>query len=137
MNPIVKDPLQKRIELANWITLAIIFSIALIFSLFKFVSLEFALGILLGGFISIVNFFWMERSLRKFFGRNTDYIKGYQIVGKYILRITVTGIVLYFLIAYKTVNVIGLIIGLSVVVINIIMTAIISLTKTNFVKEVK
>ncbi|MBN1471818.1 MAG: ATP synthase subunit I [Syntrophaceae bacterium] len=137
MNPIVKDPLQKRIELTNWIILAIIFSIALIFSLFKFVSFEFALGILLGGFISIVNFFWMERGLRKFFGRNTDYIKGHQIVGKYIFRIIVTGIVLYFLIAYKTVNVIGLIIGLSVVVINIITTAIISLTKNNFVKEVK
>ena len=62
MNLIAKDPLQRKIEIANWIILAILFIPSLIFAPFKF-----ALGVLLGGFISIINFYWMERSLRRVF----------------------------------------------------------------------
>ena len=131
MNLIVKDPLQRRIELANWIILTVIFIPAAIFAPFKF-----ALGVLMGGFISIVNFYWMDRSLRSAFEKNTGNIKGL-VVGKYFLRLALTAIVLYFLIAYKTVNVIGLLIGLSVVMINIIVMVITNLTKNNFLKEVK
>jgi hypothetical protein len=78
----------------------------------------------------------MDRSLRSAFEKNTGNIKGL-VVGKYFLRLTLTAIVLYFLIAYKTVNFIGLIIGLSVVIINIIAMVITNLTKNNFLKEVK
>ncbi|MGP8153757.1 MAG: ATP synthase subunit I [Smithella sp.] len=136
MNLIVKDPLQKRIELFNWIILTIIFIPAVIFASFKFVSFNFALGILLGGFISIVNFYWMDRSLRKTFANNTGNVKG-KVVGKYFLRLALTGVVLYFLIAYNTVNIIGLLIGLSTVIINIITNVIANMTKNNFLKEVK
>lgn len=131
MNLIVKDPLQRRIEIFNWIILAIVFILSLIFS-----PIKFSLGVLLGGFISIVNFYWMDRSLRNAFEKNTGNIKGL-VVGKYFLRLVLTAIVLYFLIAYKTVNVIGLLIGLSVVMINIIIMVITNLTKNNFLKEVK
>ena len=131
MNPIVKDPFQRRIEIFNWIFLAIVFIPSLIFS-----PIKFSLGVLLGGFISIVNFYWMDRSLRNAFEKSTSNIK-VQVVGKYFLRLTITAIVLYFLIAYKTVNVIGLLIGLSVVIINIVAIGITHLTKNNFLKEVK
>ena len=131
MNLIVKDPLQRRIEIFNWIILAIVFILSLIFS-----PIKFSLGVLLGGFISIVNFYWMDRGLRSAFENNTGNIKGL-VVGKYFLRLALTAIVLYFLIAYKTVNVIGLLIGLSVVIINIIIMVITNLTKNNFLKEVK
>jgi hypothetical protein len=131
VNLIAKDPLQRRIELANWIILAILFIPAVIFA-----SPKFALGVLLGGFISIVNFYWMDRSLRNAFAVNTGNIKG-KLVGKYFLRLTVTGVVLYFLIAYNTVNIIGLLIGLSLVIINIIINIFTNTTKNNFLKEVK
>ncbi len=131
MNLIVKDPLQRRIELTNWIVLAVIFIPAIIFTPFKF-----ALGILLGGFISILNFHWMERGLHGIFQRSGGNVKG-PILIKYYIRLAITGVVLYFLIAYQTVNVIGLVIGLSVVVINIIIFTITNLTKNNFLKEVK
>ncbi|MBN1470807.1 MAG: ATP synthase subunit I, partial [Syntrophaceae bacterium] len=62
MNPIVKDPLQKKIELSNWIILAVILIPSLIFA-----PVKFSLGILLGGFISILNFHWMEKGLRGLF----------------------------------------------------------------------
>ena len=131
MNLIVKDPLQRRIELANWIILTVIFIPAVIFAPFKF-----ALGILMGGFISIVNFHWLDRSLRNIFANNTGNIKA-RVVGKYFLRLASTGVVLFFLIAYHTVNIIGLLIGLSVVIINIITNVIANMTKNNFLKEVK
>jgi hypothetical protein len=130
VNLIVKDPLQKRIEFANWIVLAILFIPALIFAPFKF-----ALGILLGGFISILNFYWMERGLRGIFTNTAGNVNG-PVMVKYYIRLALTAVVLYFLIANHTVNVIGLIIGLSVVIINIFITLIIALSKKNFIEEV-
>ena len=131
MNLIVKDPLQKKIESANWIMLAILFIPALIFA-----PLKFSLGVLLGGFISILNYYWMERGLRGIFANTAGNVKG-PVIGKYYIRLVLTAIVLYFLIANGTVNVIGLLIGLSVVVINIIITLITTMAKKKFIEEVK
>lgn len=131
MNLIVKDPLQKKIESANWIMLAILFIPALIFAPFKF-----SLGVLLGGFISILNYYWMERGLRGIFANTAGNVKG-PVIGKYYIRLVLTAIVLYFLIANGTVNVIGLLIGLSVVVINIIIMLITIMAKKKLIEEVK
>lgn len=130
MNHIVKDPLQKRIEIANWIILAVLFGISLIFA-----PLKFAFGVLIGGFISIVNFHWMGSGLRKVFKNPGGNVKG-PVMVKYYIRLAVTAVALYFLIAYDTVNVIGLLIGLSVVIINITVTLITALTKKNSIEEV-
>jgi ATP synthase I chain len=130
VNLIVKDPLQKKIEIANWIVLAILFIVSLIFTPF-----EFYLGVLLGGFISILNFYWMERGLRGIFTNTAGNVKG-NVMVKYYIRLVLTAIVLYFLIANGTVNVIGLLIGLSVVVINIIITLITTMAKKKLLEEV-
>lgn len=130
MNLIVKDPLQRKIELSNWIILAVILIPSLIFA-----PVKFSLGILLGGFISILNFYWMEKGLHGLFNKTGGNVKGPALV-KYYIRLAITAVVLYFLIAYKTVDVIGLLIGLSVVVINMVVTLIFSLTKKNLIKEV-
>jgi hypothetical protein len=129
VNPIVKDPLQRRIELTNWIILFIILIPSLIFASYKF-----SLGILLGGFICILNFHWMERGLRGLFQKSGN-VKGPVLI-KYYIRLVITAVVLFFLIRYETVDVIGLLIGLSIVVINIIFTTIVALTKKNFIEEV-
>jgi hypothetical protein len=130
VNLIVKDPLQKKIELVNWIVLAVLFIPALILTPFKF-----ALGVLLGGFISIINFYWMERGLRGLFTDTSKNVKG-PVMVKYYIRLALTAFILYFLIAYNTVNVIGLLIGLSVVVINIIIMTIIIISKKKLTEEV-
>jgi hypothetical protein len=101
-----------------------------------FASFKFTLGILLGGFISILNFYWMERGLRGIFTNTAGNVKG-SVMGKYYIRLVLTAIVLYFLIANGTVNVIGLLIGLSVVVINIIITMITAMAKKKLIEEVK
>jgi len=130
VNLIVKDPLQRRIEIFNWIILAIVFIPSLIFS-----PIKFSLGVLLGGFISIINFYWMARSLSGIFKNSSGNVKG-PVMIKYYIRLALTAVVLYFLISSDTVNVIGLIIGLSVVVITILITLIIALAKKNFIEEV-
>lgn len=130
MNLIVKDPFQKRIEIANWIILAVIFIPALIFA-----PIKFSLGVLLGGFISIVNFHWMARGLRGIFENLNSNVKGPVLV-KYYIRLALTAVVLFFLISSDIVNIIGLLIGLSIVVINIVITLIIALSKKNFTEEV-
>ena len=130
MNLIAKDPLQKRLEIANWIILAILFIPSLIFA-----PMKFSLGVLLGGFISILNFYGMEFGLRTLFKNPSGNVKRPTMI-KYYIRLALTAVVLYFLIAADTVNVVGLIIGLSVVVINIIFTVITTLAKKNFIEEV-
>ena len=130
MNLIVKDPLQRRIEIFNWIILAIVFISSLIFS-----PIKFSLGVLLGGFISILNFHFMARGLQGLFKNPAGNVKG-PVMVKYYIRLALTAVVLYFLIANHTVNVIGLIIGLSIVVINILIILIIALAKKNFIEEV-
>ena len=130
MNLIVKDPFQIKIEIANWIVLAVIFITSWIFTPF-----DFYLGVLLGGFISILNFYWMERGLRGIFTNTAAKVKGGVMI-KYYIRLILTAIVLYFLIANATVNIIGLLIGLSVVVINIIVTLITTMAKKNLLEEV-
>lgn len=133
MNHIEKDLLQKRIEIANWIFLAVLLIPALIFA-----PLKFALGVLTGGFISIVNYHWLGRSLHNAFQNMGDQgsIK-MPVMLKYYLRLIVTGIVLFLLITGNAVDVIGLIIGLSVVVISIIITLIATtFSKKNTLEEV-
>lgn len=130
MNLIAKDPLQKKIEIYNWIMLAVVLIPSLIFGTFKF-----ALGVLIGGFISIVNFYWMGQSLRNAFSRTSGNIKT-NIVLRYFIRLVLSAIVLYLLISTGTVNIIGLVIGLSVVVLTVVFTIILTFSKKNLIEEI-
>ena len=129
MNLIAKDPLQRKIEIYIWIFLAVVFVPSLIFGTFKF-----ALGVLLGGLISIINFYWMGHSLRGAFYKARGSVRG-NVVFKYIIRLLLTAIVLYFLISKELVNVIGLIIGLSVVALTVVFAVITTYSKKNLIKE--
>ena len=131
MNPIEKDPLQKRLEFTNWIVLAVFLAISAVF-----LSNRFTLGILLGGLISILNFHWLYHNLKNVFQSLTERAK-FSIMAKYYLRFILTAILLFIIIANDLVHVFGLLIGLSIVVINIIMTTIMMISKKNFAEEVK
>jgi hypothetical protein len=126
MNPTEKDPLQKKLEIQNWIFLGILLLIGL------FVSKMFAVSVLCGGLLSIANHYWRNRSLKKAFLNVSDRTKSFLMIRFYI-RFILTGIVLYILIAKTPLNVIGLIVGLSVVVINIVFTTFFELAKKNLI----
>jgi len=129
VNPIEKDPLQTRLEVTNWVILAILVLLS-----WLFMSPRFTLGVVLGSLISIVNFHWLHRDLRKVFSNLAGSVKG-RIMFKYYIRLAVTAVVLYFIVSREIVDIIGLITGLSVVVINIVITAVAVFSKKNSVEE--
>ena len=130
MNRIEKDPLQKKLELANWIILGILLMVSLFFMPYRF-----TLGMVLGGFISIVNFHWLDRDLRKVFSRLSER-PGSFVMFKYLIRLTVTAVVLYLLITSDIIDIVGLLVGLSTVVITMVFTAIAAYSKKNCLEEV-
>lgn len=128
-----KDPLQSKIEFNNWIILGIATIISYIF-----LSLNFALGILAGGVISIANFYGLTTSLRKAFANVSGRTKSFLMI-RYYMRFILTGVVIYFLLTRTEISIFGLLIGLSLVVVNIIGSTLYELSKKNFrmmVKEV-
>ncbi|MCX5856334.1 MAG: ATP synthase subunit I [Deltaproteobacteria bacterium] len=131
MNPIEKDPLQRKLEILNWIILGLFVLISLLFWTFPF-----TLGILLGGLISIVNFFWLKRDLRAVFSNLTGRAKS-AIMFRYYLRFFVSAVIIFFIISRTIVDVMGLLIGLSIVVINIVLTLLMGLSKKNLVEEAR
>ncbi len=77
----------------------------------------------------------MKHSLSRVFEKLSGNVRG-AVVFKYFIRLALTAVILYLIISSDTVNIIGLVIGLSVVVIAIVVTVITTLTKKNFLEEV-
>ena len=129
MSLIKKDPFQRRLEISNWIILGLFVGVS-----FIFMPSKFALGILLGGLISTVNFHWLYRDLRNVFNQLTGGAKSV-IMFKYYIRFALTAIVLYFIISKAFVDVIALVVGLSIVVINIVFTVVLSFARNNTLRR--
>jgi len=126
-----KDPLQKRLEITNWIILA-----ALLVGSLLLGSARFSLGVLCGGLISVVNFHWLYRNLLNVFANQFIRAKSALMI-RYYIRLAVTAFVLYWVISGRHVDVIGLVIGLSVVFMNIVLTTILVLSKKNCIEEAR
>jgi len=131
VNPVEKDPLQKRLEITNWALLATLVAGSLLLR-----SSRFSLGVLYGGLISIVNFHWLYRNLLNVFTKHPSQARK-AILVRYTIRLAVTGLVLYWIISGNLADVIGLVIGLSVVVLNIILTTVLVLSKKYPIGEVR
>lgn len=123
MNPTGKDLLQRKIEIRNLIILGF-----LLFASLLIMPWRFTLGILVGGIISIVNLHWLGRDLRVIFSNLSGRAKSAMMI-RYYIRMAVTAAVLYFIITGLPVDIIGLLVGLSLVVINIAVTAILESQK--------
>jgi uncharacterized membrane protein (DUF485 family) len=130
VNRTEKDPLQKRLEITNWILLAVLVAGSLLLQ-----SGRFSLGILLGGLISIINFHWLYRNLLGVFKKHLNRARA-ALMLRYYLRLAVTAIALYWIISRNLADVIGLVIGLSVVVLNIVLTTVLVLSGKNHVEEI-
>ena len=131
MSPIEKDPLQQKLEKLNWAILALLVLISLIF-----MKPPFTLGVLLGGLICIMNFIWLKRDLRVVFGSLTGRAKA-AVMFRYYIRFFVSAVIIFFIITRTVADVLGLLVGLSIVVINIILSLLMNLSKKNLIEEVK
>ena len=123
MNPTGKDLLQKKIELRNLIILGLMLLVSVLT-----MPARFTLGVLVGGIISIVNLYWLGRDLRVIFSNLSGSAKSAMMI-RYYVRMAATAVVLFFVITELPIDVIGLLAGLSLVVINIAVTAILEAQK--------
>ena len=118
MADIKKTIMQRKVEAGNWITLGVILALSLLF-----LSGRFALGVLVGGLVSIVNFYWLSRDLKNTLQKHAERAKPFMVL-KFYVRLIITGVVLFVVITRTPVDIFGLVLGLSVVVISVIVTVI-------------
>lgn len=112
------ERLPAQLARRNWIILAV-----LLLGSLPFGNLALSAGIMVGGLVAIIGFYWMRRSLGRLLEQPTGGSRSRYQFG-YIVRLATLAIVLAVLIAIVKIHVIGLVIGLSVVIINLFwMTA--------------
>ena len=114
----IQQRILSFITRANWVILAGATAAGMIFT-----SFDFALGILCGGLIVTINFYLLARTLRR--ALTPPHVASHNVViAKYYLRFLVSGFIIFLLIAGGVVHPVGLVIGLSVVVLSIILATI-------------
>ncbi|GEM_PF-115050 len=116
-------PLPKKIEWVCWALLAT--GTGTGYMLF---SSAVALGFFLGGLIGIVNFLFLSRDLgilvsRRVGGNGPGKPRAFMLVRHY-LRLVLTAGVLFLVITKTPANVLGLVAGLSVVIVSVFMTVV-------------
>ena len=107
------EQLPSQMARRNWIILAL-----LLLGSLPFGNLELSVGILAGGLVAIGGFLWMKRSLNRLMEEPSGGAKFRYQFG-YMIRLAALAVILALLITVAEVNTLGLIIGLSVVVINL------------------
>ncbi|MEW6386652.1 MAG: ATP synthase subunit I [Thermodesulfobacteriota bacterium] len=120
----------RRLKLANWLVLALLLLGSLLWQ-----GREFALGVLVGGLVVVLNFHWLHRNLKGTMeqapnlpqesrGRAKAFFGARQMVRFFVLLA-----IIYLLVRHGWVNVIGLLVGLSTVVLTLILAAILEVIK--------
>jgi hypothetical protein len=121
-----EDPLLQRIRLIN----GIVFGLLLLSSIL-FMPPLFSLGVAAGGLVILFNFFLLSRVLKKAFVP-AHLANPKVVIIKYFLRLIGTGIVLSILISKRLVDPLGLVVGVSVVVITLTLLGITKMRKILF-----
>ncbi len=112
------DQLLGQIARRNWIILLGLVAASLLFR-----NKDLTIGVASGGLVAVCGYQWLHRSLTRALAESGQpAVKGFQV--SYILRLAALAVMLVLLIAVVKVNPLGLIIGLSVVVINIMLTTV-------------
>ena len=115
------DPIERLPAILNrrsWLILGFLLTGSLLFR-----NLPLTLGILCGGLISIGGFLWLRRALKQLLSEPGPGAKARYQFG-YVVRLMALAAVLVVLIAIVKIDTLGLIVGLSVIVINLFWTTI-------------
>ena len=81
-------------------------------------SLHFAVGLAVGGLLAIANFFWLHGIVRRTVRLPKLRAQAYAF-SRYVLRLAIIGVIVWFLVVHFDLNMIGLLVGLSVPVVSI------------------
>lgn len=79
---------------------------------FGFGGISFGIGVLIGGILSFVNYFWLDRSTKAMFAETITASTGL-LAAKYILRYVAIGAVLLLIYMTNAVPVAAVILGLA------------------------
>ncbi|MFN2355718.1 MAG: ATP synthase subunit I [Desulfopila sp.] len=114
------ENLPSELARRNWIILAVLVVISLLWR-----SLPVTLGVVAGGLVVAVNYHWMGRSLRKLLVDQGQPPQGKFRSGRdFLLRMAVIGLVIYLLLVHTRIHPVGFAAGLSVYVLNLMLTAV-------------
>ena len=90
---------------------------------FFLISTPVALGVFSGGSLAILNFLWQRRTLSRILGQQGGATPG-SAVFRFLLRLSLSGFVLYLILISGKVSVFGLLAGLSIIVAVIVLFAL-------------
>ena len=115
----------RHLKIANWSVLAV-----LVLAGFCWRGREFALGILVGGLVVVVNFHLLHYALRGTLEQlahnpreGSAQAKAF-FAGRQLLRFFALLAIIYLLVRHGWVNIFGLLVGLSTVVLTLMLAAI-------------
>ncbi|MFC1816423.1 ATP synthase subunit I [Thermodesulfobacteriota bacterium] len=126
----IQQRLLRVVSRTNWV----LFSVASIAGLILATPL-FAMGIILGGLIVTINFHLLYRTLKKTL-TSSQLVSYNKILAKYYVRFIISGFIIFLLISKHYVDPVGLLIGLSIVVVSIVLATFRELTKLIFEEAV-
>jgi hypothetical protein len=78
----------------------------------------------------------MGRDLRAAFQKLSDHLKVF-VVFKFYVRLAITAVLLYLVITKTPANIFGLLIGLSIVIVNIVFSTVMEYQKKILIEEVR
>lgn len=101
---------------------------------FIFESWAFGTGVLLGGALSLLNYFWLKNSLRGVFARAIEGERARFLATKYFLRYAAFGAILLIVFLTKSLPIISVLLGLASFAVAILIEGFIRLV-TTFIKK--
>src|SRR5512140_2254496 len=111
----------RRLKMANWLVLAVLTVAGYIWQ-----GKEFALGILVGGLVAVINFHLLHQALQGMLERavvgSPEEAKGRAkafFAARQLLRFFALLLVIFLLVSHGWVNIFGLVVGLSTVVLTL------------------
>lgn len=110
------------LEAGNWIFLVLLVVLGWVLR-----SGRFAIGVLAGGLLTIINFYWLKGIIKRALLVHVESADRFTKV-RYILRLAIIGIITWYLIVVFKIDLIGFLVGLSVIVINIFFLTIYRMT---------
>ena len=116
----------RQLKIANWLVLG-----GLILTGYFWLGREFALGILVGGLVAVINFHLLHQALRGTLERalaaGPEETKGRAkafFAARQMLRFFALLAIIFLLVSNGWVNIFGLLVGLSTVVLTLMLAAI-------------
>ncbi|HEX8286553.1 MAG TPA: ATP synthase subunit I [Pyrinomonadaceae bacterium] len=102
---------------------------------FIFVSAAFGFGVIVGGILSLINYYWLKHSLRRIFDAAHPSEPPRFLATKYFLRYLVFGAILAVVYLTKAVPVVAVLLGLASFAFAIVIEAFIRLFSSFFNKK--